>query len=1579
MPVDNPVKPDNTSSGSILDNFGIGDDPFGLAGGGDGNVGDQSSTDGAQQNNSSGKGLRDHYDDAKKLRKKLRGEDDGDDADGDGAKDREKPGEGKGSEEPGQGPKEGGAGEKPAESGAGEGTGTADGKMGGQGVGEGPTGGGATGEAGMAGEGAAEVGGAEAAGNAAGSSLSTAGTAGNAAGTSAATTGTGAAGSAGGAAAAGGKAAATTAGAAGNATSAAATTAGAAGNAALTGGALATEVGAEAGAAITGVGLPVAAALAIADVLNRITKKITKLLGLDSKDLTKMGAGLMILLTMMITMGISSIGFGAINGDGGKTGQVAVAEGSSETKSVLDAMNQTAKSNVSLTGSIGIPGLPGGGNIGGEKAGELKNNFGFSIAKYKRLQFSSRDKDFINNILKNGFDPKHHSGMDRRLIDALVYLANRHGYIKVSNIVYQYEDMPVDFENTSKAQVAANISAHTSGQAADIREVDFIYEGVDPISCTTDPKDTRRDLVWFNDQGKELLRQRCQGNLLKPFFGGPIIRAISTKAFPIQIAWQDDAPKKSGGLSGTTRGNATSLIERGLKLPAGSLDRSNGNNPLEQIGLAEIAQQINIDPVLVNGKNSNELSTNIGEGTIEKSLNLATGSLKGTQLSDIISQTGRSSVEKILDLPFGSLKGADLLSIAQSIGKTTIEKEFGFPEGTLGNKDLSRNYMAGESLSQNNIFQIAETINMPKDLISKCIEDAKKGIINSDAIASFGAKRLEKSLLLADGTLDKYIQAVKNKQEIDPKTVVGDLANLIDLEQIKITVSSKEFVISDDKIKSLFSNIGYGENVDDNIQTIGGSQLDNAFALEPGTTRAYSQSGDGDPMEQLDLSSNELMKNAGKALFENNFEGYLRSYGQQYLLESLQDGPNNLTILISDDQKNQLLTNPMATVEQIGSAILKRNLNLSDEVIAKLKGSQVQKIPAITSTMNNLELSDQDISVIPATDFTAMSTVQGKIMDKFSIGQDDYAKFITGNFATMSIIQEEVGKLAGVSQNAIAKLVSKNYKKVPEIRTVLKNEAGYSDEKIDGTNNSVIAEIPQIKAKLSSILQFNGNDWESWKSGGILSTNLFKKATASKLGCTKDDSDKIKSGGINNVTSVKSAVKGLKLSGNDWKTMSQGIIKAMPTARNAIKSAFNLTDDSLDKLYSGDISGISTVAGGLASKFNVSGDDLNKLLARDFTNLDFTRKIMSDKLQVANADLDKILQGDIGHVPLIQNALAAKFNVSADAIGQMIDGKFKNATMLKQVAINTFGLSKDQTDKIGAGIIQLNPTESQAVKNILLASGKANEGEVGSIMKGDWLGSGAIKTDLAGKLNIDVSDVEVIKMGQMSTLPIVQDTALEKFDLNQFGLDNLTKGKWGEIPIFQEKLGGKLNLDQSDITNLISGNIPNISQVQDLFKQDFNISNLDLQNLTGKYDLSNIPSLNDFSEAFSMSTGQIGGFLGGGGNPTDMISFGGSLGGGGLVGLGGGEAEVMNKVKRPEARRKVHQVINELLDIAKNLNDRNFSVTQLITFSKGRDVDPFESKLEKIYGKSKENGGTRAENYGLFSMKEAHPNLHIGY
>lgn len=85
-------------------------------------------------------------------------------------------------------------------------------------------------------------------------------------------------------------------------------------------------------------------------------------------------------------------------------------------------------------------------------------------------------------------------------------------------------------------------------------------------------------------------------------------------------------------------------------------------------------------------------------------------------------------------------------------------------------------------------------------------------------------------------------------------------------------------------------------------------------------------------------------------------------------------------------------------------------------------------------------------------------------------------------------------------------------------------------------------------------------------------------------------------------------------------------------------------------------------------------------------------------------------------------------------------------------------------------------------------------------------------------------------------------------------------------------------------------------------------------------------------------------------------------------------APIFYSVYRPEARRKVHELIQQALQFPTDMNNQYYyHVTQLITYSDSRDVQPFMSILKTLYGLP------RPANFGLFAMPEAWAQVHIAY
>lgn len=1281
-------------------------------------------------------------------------------------------------------------------------------------------------------------------------------------------------------------------------------------------------------------------------------------------------------ISLIIMALFSGSALEAIEGGGGKSATIETGANSNEIKELLKAIKNPAKEGSLLGGAGSGSGITSKEGSTGSVTYQGKN--GFSIKGYTNLKFTERDLEFINNILAKGKDPRRGATFDKRLIQALVYLANKHNYIYVSNVVSVYEDMPIDRENTSNPNVIKNISAHVNGQAVDIREIDFVYKAMNPLSCGAfmEPTTPQRDLLWFNDRHQLLLTQRCMTSITSPTRGGPIINGLPTSPIPIQIAWQDDQPGKSGNLLGTLRGDAERLLEQSIKLPAGSLDLTNGNSSLAQIGFAEIAKQVGVSPELVNGKNPTEFITNFAKGYAEKQIGVPLGGFVGNNAEEISVNMGNATMESFLNLPSGSIKGDNIFDMTKNIGQAFIEREFGFAAGTLNNPASAKGAFARELLKDEDLTKIAADLRIDKAQLSAIVTSAMNGNINEDALINLGTRRLERGLQKEDGSLDKYIQQARILKGGDEDQIrfltVSNLSDEINFDDITLKIADKNVVIDEEKIRSILTSLGRGEKIDTTIKSLGGLQMDDAFGLERGSTELYVNNRDGEPLEQINLLSNNYLKKVGTAIYKGEFDEFAIESGGDLLNMALTNGPRNMTVMIDDNIKSKLLSDPQEAAEAIGEKILQTNLSLTSEDLSKLKNGNIANL----SIFNNktITLTESDISVINSKDLMSMPSVMTAIKNHYKISESEYQKIIKGDLKHVSLVQQEAAKMANIGTDDVVKLVDGDYKNISFVKDMLKNGLKWADEQINSSKNSELGQRGDVKNIIASKTGMSQDDISKIFSGKIEDTDWLTSAIKNKLGINKDDREKLINEQAKNVPALGNIIKsfGIQPTKEDLAALKQGDIKAMPSVQNLLKETYKFSNDDINKLFAGDITNIGAVQSALEKQFKLPAGDIEKLVSGDFKNLTAARDLVKNKYGINDVDINNVLSGDIAKVSIVKTELAKQLKLSESDLTRLIDSDFKNTEALKSLAKSKLNLSDDDIKNIlSQNSLALHRIEDK-LKSVKLLSDK----EIGGVLKGNWLESDLIKTEFAKNIDLSVIDIENIKFGQIGALPKVQDLAMSKFDLNMSGLNNLMKGDWGEISNLKSELMSNLNISSVDFESILGGNIPSLSAISNALSQNFNLSSFDISNLTGNINIGSLNGLMDsLTDSLGLSTGSFGNVLSGLGNPTSMIGLAAGLGGGLTGVLGGDQQQVMDKVFRPEARYKVHTMIDELLDISKLFNNPNMKVTQLITYNEERDVAPFESKVASLYG----HKADRRDVYGLFSMPEAFPNIHIGY
>ena len=132
--------------------------------------------------------------------------------------------------------------------------------------------------------------------------------------------------------------------------------------------------------------------------------------------------------------------------------------------------------------------------------------------------------------------------IDERLIKALVYLSQKHQYLRISHIISAYENMKINPEAGSSALVQ-NISAHVDGLAADIDQIDFVYKVFqENKDCSVATGGLAGDVVFFNDLNEELLRLKCLGDLFSLAKTNTTWNGQPAEGIPIKILYQDPKP-----------------------------------------------------------------------------------------------------------------------------------------------------------------------------------------------------------------------------------------------------------------------------------------------------------------------------------------------------------------------------------------------------------------------------------------------------------------------------------------------------------------------------------------------------------------------------------------------------------------------------------------------------------------------------------------------------------------------------------------------------------------------------------------------------------------------------------------------------------------------------------------------------------------------------------------------------------------------------------------------------------------------------------------------------------------------------
>lgn len=331
---------------------------------------------------------------------------------------------------------------------------------------------------------------------------------------------------------------------------------------------------------------------------------------------------------------------------------------------------------------------------------DSKKQYALDRRKEACLKFDNDlDKRFLTNpgvAIKNkvlGFTTTQKIYPDRRLMESIKYLCERHRHLRISHVISAYIDMEIDPESGSyrNAQIISNVSAHKDGQALDITEVDYAKCGIGPFA----------------------------------------------KTYPVEVKKQDPPPPRKGAgagsglpnlpIPGTNLGDVSGILEKELGLPPGSLSGNPQQTAMNTL-LRSLEQEMGLSPGTL-GVNGSFAAGLIGFDQLQRDLGIA----QGKDWNDSLTETAKRQLEQQWGLPPGTLKTLSTNSILQSLALRELEKQWGLPAGTLS---LGNNTGNLDMIAR---FKIEQALNLPPGTLSgKSLPEIRDAVILSLAEQGLG-------------------------------------------------------------------------------------------------------------------------------------------------------------------------------------------------------------------------------------------------------------------------------------------------------------------------------------------------------------------------------------------------------------------------------------------------------------------------------------------------------------------------------------------------------------------------------------------------------------------------------------------------------------------------------------------------------------------------------------------------------------------------------------------------------------------------------------------------------------------------
>lgn len=294
------------------------------------------------------------------------------------------------------------------------------------------------------------------------------------------------------------------------------------------------------------------------------------------------------------------------------------------------------------------------------------NNIQKLIDFYQRghLVVNPKDMDYVRNY-----------DVDRRVVKMLVYLITPQdqggaGYerIKAKRIKFSYdtERKSLSKETEYSDEEEPNVSAHYTGQAVDIVEIDN-------IKCT------------------QIKRRRLLNDLRSAM--DPI---------PIKVAWQSE--------EGYLKGGGIDAYGQNMHQVFNNL----GSGIIDDVLIGQLADIIGVelDPEKIKGRSFQEIALYVGKAVIKESFDIPGNYEMGNSLESIAEATGRAYLAQALNVPFEGVQGNSPDELLENIGRAVTEERMSLPAGSLEGKN------SGEIFASTGRRLMEESLNLSRNSLT---------------------------------------------------------------------------------------------------------------------------------------------------------------------------------------------------------------------------------------------------------------------------------------------------------------------------------------------------------------------------------------------------------------------------------------------------------------------------------------------------------------------------------------------------------------------------------------------------------------------------------------------------------------------------------------------------------------------------------------------------------------------------------------------------------------------------------------------------------------------------------------------